>query len=123
MLKQDSDDDTEELNNKYLSQILINRLTNEYTKIKSDTSGKYSLKSYIVIKCLMMYVDDEEVLYKNHYFNSSISDIVSTNNIKEFVKTVMEAFKESLTGSNTGSGWAFSKFIKFTIATICCSVF
>lgn len=110
-------DDTEELNNKYLSQILINRLTNEYTKIKSDTSGKYSLKSYIVIKCLMMYVDDEEVLYKNHYFNSSISDIVSTNNIKEFVKNVIEAFKESLTGSNTGSGWAFSKFIKFTIAT------
>ena len=48
----------------------------------------------------MMYVDDEEVSYKNHYFNSSISDIVSTNNIKEFVKNVMEAFKESLTNSN-----------------------
>ena len=34
---------------------------NEYTKIKNDTTGKYSMKSYIVIKCLMKYEDEDEI--------------------------------------------------------------
>jgi len=103
----------------YLKALLKERLTNEYDNVKNDKTGKYSLNAYIVIKCLMMYIDEDagETSYKTHYFTSSMVNIVSRNNINEIISNIINEFEEDLTRTHNGSKWVFVKFIKFTIAT------
>jgi len=104
-----------EHDNTYLKNILVDRLSNEYEKIKNDKTGKYSLKAYIEIKSLMIHDDGLE--YKNHVYTSQIYNIVSKNNIKDIVINIIDAFNVSLTVSKDSSQWNFVKFLKFTIGT------
>ena len=100
-----------------LVAILSNRLNNEYERIKNDKTAKYSVKGYIIIKALMYTLDGEdEKIFKDFYYNAPITDIVSKNNIDQYIINCMDGFKEELIISE-GSEWRFEKFIKFTIAT------
>ena len=100
-----------------LSIILSNRLTNEYERIISDKTAKYSVKGYVVIKCLLTSFEGGGEDTKSFCYNSDITDVVSKNQIKEYINNVIESFKEDLLMAATGSAWRFEKFIKFTIAT------
>ena len=105
-------------NTNLLSSILSNRLNNEYERIVNDKSGKYSVKAFIVIKCLVYeQEEDDEKSYKDFQYNASITDIVSRNNINEYIENCINRFFEALTEAYNGSYWRFEKFIKFTIAT------
>ena len=117
MTKAKADNEWNIINLNILSDILSNRLNTEYERIISDKSAKYSVKGYIVIKCLLVKIDGGGEEYKQYYYNSSISDIVSKTQIKEFIINVIELFKEELNSASGGSAWKFEKFIKFTIAT------
>ena len=100
-----------------LVAILSNRLNNEYERIKNDKTAKYSVKGYIIIKALMYTLDGEdEKIFKDFYYNAPITDIVSKNNIDQYIMNYIDGFKEELIISE-GSEWRFEKFIKFTIAT------
>jgi hypothetical protein len=112
--------DSHNLNN--LFAILSNRLNNEYERIKNDKTAKYSVKGYIVIKALL-YKPNEDVfdnnlfkIYDDFYYNAPITDIVSKNNIDQYILNCLDGFKEQLVISE-GSAWRFEKFVKFTIAT------
>ena len=48
-------------------------ITEAMTRVKDDKTGKYSLKAFIEIKCLMIHDDLKE--YKNLYFKSEIYKI------------------------------------------------
>ena len=105
----------EEHDTNYLNHILINKLKSEYTRVKDDKTGKYSLKAFIEIKCLMVH--DDGKVYKNHYFKSEIYNIVSINNISDIINNIIDEFNISLEVAKDSSKWTFVKFLKFTIAT------
>ena len=80
-----------------LVAILSNRLNNEYERIKNDKTAKYSVKGYIVIKAIMYTLDGEdEKIFKDFYYNAPITDIVSKNNIDQYILNCMDGFKEQL---------------------------
>ena len=71
-----------------LSTILSNRLTNEYERIISDKTAKYSVKGYVVIKCLLTSIEGGGDDTKYFCYNSDITDVVSKNQIKEYINNV-----------------------------------
>jgi hypothetical protein len=84
--------------------------------------AKFSIRAFIVIKSQMYreYTNENGQTiteYKEHYYNSPIRDIVSVNNVSQFINDVFQGFYEAITNAKDGSDWIFKKFLRFTIAS------
>lgn len=107
--------------NNILSNLLSFKLINELKRAKSNTH-KVSLRSFIVIKCLLYKKEEDKsrlikYRYREFFFNSPIRNIVSENNVKVFINDVLHGFLDALEEAKNGSEWIFDKFIKFTISS------
>ena len=112
----------DKLNDDNIIHKMLTRKLNEILKYANNIKDKkVSIKSFVIIKCVMerhIYDEDGNITQtRDHFYNSPVRNIVSSNNINTFVNDVIQGFLESITQSQNGSDWIFKKFIKFTIAT------
>lgn len=100
--------------NLIISNILSAQIRKDLINLQKINKRK-SLKSYITIKSELFKIENRKEVYKSHFFNSEIRDIMSLNNIRSFVNDAIHKFYEDLTIAKDGSEWRFKKFIYFSI--------
>ena len=104
-----------------INAIMQETLRKEFNDTK-DKKIKYSIKTYLKIKCLMQkttYLSNGEELtdYTYFYFNGKPQIINAINNINMIINTQTDSFLKMLNDPRGASNWVLNKIISATIAT------
>jgi hypothetical protein len=108
--------------NSPIMKLLSYKIQNELNEV-NNKKHKSTLKVYLTIKTQMkkkvgINKKTGEILYqyKEHFYNSAIKDILSTNNIGVFLNDCFQEYLEALR-EGVGSDWVFDKFLNFKIGS------
>ena len=102
--------------NTEVSRLLEGQVNHELERVRKENIKK-GLRCFITIKSLLVKNIHETNIEetREHFFNSNVRDLNTSNNVKNFINDLGHQFLETITTSQHGSNWVFKEFMKFTI--------